>query len=114
MLIEYVNLICWCLIPNSMDSMLAVRLQAVRKLNAEIAWLKSAAAVAEQTAAQDSEETRMSHEKQLAAVKLASDLLQQQLANMAESVPAMLRSVATSGCTLPKAPLSVMLQLHNA
>ena len=36
----------------------------------------------------------MSHEKQVAAMKLANDLLQQQLAKMAESVPAMLRSDA--------------------
>lgn len=69
-------------------------LQAVRKLDAEVARLKSSAAIAEQTAALHSEEARMSHEKQLAAMKLASDLLQQQLAKMAESVPAMLRSNA--------------------
>lgn len=72
--------ICWLL------------LQAVRKLDAEIARLKAAAAIAEGVAALHSEETRMSHERQLAAMKLANDLLQQQLAKMAESVPAMLRS----------------------
>ena len=68
-----------------------LRLQAVRKLDAEIARLKAAAAMAEQAAAVHSEETRMSHDKQLASMKLANDLLQQQLAKMAESVPAMLR-----------------------
>lgn len=68
------------------------RLQAVRKLDAKIARLTSELAVAEQTAALDSEEITVSHEKQVAAMKLANDLLQQELAKMAESVPAMLRS----------------------
>ena len=71
-----------------------LHLQAVRQLDAEISQLKSAAAVAEQTAAIHKEETRLSHEKQVAAMKLANDLLQQQLTKMAESVPAMLRSAA--------------------
>lgn len=69
-------------------------LQAVRKLDARIARLTSELAVAEQTAALDSDEVRVSHEKQVAALKLANDLLQQDLAKMAESVPAMLRSDA--------------------
>ena len=68
--------------------------QAVRKLDAEIARLKCEVAVVEKTAALDSEEVRVSHEKQVAAMKLANDLLQQELAKMAESVPAMLRSDA--------------------
>ena len=68
-----------------------MHVQAVRKLDAEIAQLKSAAAVAQQTSAIHAEEARVSHEKQGAALKLANDLLQQQLAKMAESVPAMLR-----------------------
>lgn len=37
------------------------------------------------------EETRVAHDKQVAAIKLANDVLQQQLAQMAESIPAMLR-----------------------
>ena len=69
-----------------------LHLQAVRKLDAEISQLKSAAAVAQQTAAVQREESRVGHEKQVAAMKLANDLLQQQLTKMAESVPAMLRS----------------------
>lgn len=78
-----------------------VRLQAVRKLDAEIARFKTELAFAERTAALDSEEIRVEHEKQLAAMKLANDLLQQELAKMAESVPAMLRSDALLGA-LPK------------
>lgn len=70
---------------------MVARTQAVRKLDAEIARLKSEVAVVEQTAALDSEEVRASHEQQVAAMKLAKDLLQQQLAKMADSVPAMLR-----------------------
>ena len=67
-------------------------LQAVRKLDAEIARLKTELAFAERSAALDSEEVRVEHDKQVAAMKLANDLLQQELAKMAESVPAMLRS----------------------
>ncbi|KAL0020769.1 hypothetical protein WJX77_011905 [Trebouxia sp. C0004] len=66
--------------------------QAVRKLEAEIAQLKSAVAVAEQTGRFHTEETKAAHDKQVAAMKLANDVLQQQLARMAESVPAMLRA----------------------
>ena len=65
--------------------------QAVRKLDAEIAQLKAAIAVAEQTGKIHAEETKAAHDKQVAALKLANDILQQQLAQMAESVPAMLR-----------------------
>ena len=63
----------------------------MKKLDAEVAQLKSAAAVAEQTAMIQEEETRVAHDKQVAAIKLANDMLQQQLAQMVESVPAMLR-----------------------
>lgn len=65
--------------------------QAVRKLDAEIAQLKAAVAVAEQTGRMHTEETKATHDIQVAALKLANDMLQQQLARMAESVPAMLR-----------------------
>jgi hypothetical protein len=65
--------------------------QAVRKLDAEIAQLQSAVAVAEQSGRIHTEETKAAHDKQVAALKLANDMLQQQLARMAESVPAMLR-----------------------
>ncbi len=65
--------------------------QAVRKLDAEIAQLKASMAAAEQTGSVHSEETKATHDKQVAAMKLANDMLQQQLARMAESVPAMLR-----------------------
>jgi len=63
----------------------------VRKLDAEVAQLKSAAAVAQQTTKLHNEETKHTHDKQVAALKLTNDILQQQLAQMAESVPAMLR-----------------------
>ena len=53
----------------------------------------------------------MDHEKQVAAMKLANDLLQHELAKMAESVPAMLRSDALLGA-LPKRCL-VTHQLHS-
>ena len=65
--------------------------QAVRKLDTDIVRLKAAAAVAQQTATAQAEETRVAHDKQVAALKLANDVLQQQLAQMVESVPAMLR-----------------------
>lgn len=65
--------------------------QAVRKLDAEIAELKATMAAAEQTGRVHDEETKATHDKQVAALKLANDMLQQQLARMAESVPAMLR-----------------------
>ncbi len=45
----------------------------------------------EQTGRIHTEETKATHDKQVAALKLANDMLQQQLARMAESVPAMLR-----------------------
>ena len=54
--------------------------------------MKAAAAIAQQTAAISKEETEAAHEKQVAALKLANDLLQQQLAEMVQSVPAMLTS----------------------
>ena len=65
--------------------------QAVRKLDAEIAQLKAAIAVAEETGRIHTGETAATHDTQVAAMKLANDMLQQQLARMAEVVPAMLR-----------------------
>ena len=56
-----------------------------------MARLKAAAAVADQVAMIHSEETKVGHDKEVAAMKLANDVLQQQLAQMAQSVPAMLR-----------------------
>ena len=74
-------------------------MQAVRKLDTDVVRLKAAAAVAPQAATAQAEESKVAHDKQVAALKLANDVLQQQLAQMAESVPAMLRQACSD---LPK------------
>ena len=65
--------------------------QAVRRLDAQIAELKTAAALSEQTAWKRADNVLTAHEQEVAALKAANSKLQLELTDLAQAVPAMLR-----------------------
>ena len=70
---------------------MVVLVQAVQRLDAEVAALKSAAALAKHAAAVQMDKAVNAHEQQVLALQAANNKLQLELADLAHAVPTMLR-----------------------
>lgn len=68
-----------------------VHQQAVQKLDAEVAALKSAAALEQHAASSQLDKTLDAHEQQVLALRAANTKLQLQLSELSQAVPLMLR-----------------------
>lgn len=74
-----------------MQQMYLLTWQAVRRLDTEVAALKSAAALAKHAAAVQMDKALDAHEQQVLALKAANNKLQLELGELSQAVPTMLR-----------------------
>lgn len=94
--------------PDARPALLHVHQQAVQKLDAEVAALKSAAALVQHAASSQLDKTLDAHEQQVLALKAANNKLQLQLSELSQAVPIMLRCLSDRSA-LSKVALASML-----